>query len=599
MCEFVSEKRKQIDDRIARFKPNSTNRPGLSGTEAMVVSGHYLATVTGWDILNAGGNAIDAGIAVGLATNVIESVFTGIGGVAPCLMYLADKDEVMGISGVGTLPKSLDADYFINNHGGAVTGIPATVVPAALDAWLTALELYGTMSFADVAADAVRLATKGFPVYPFLTGLLTYGEKGNRQYPANAEIYLPNGKVPQSGETFVQADLGRVLQYLMDAEKAAAGQGRAAGIQAVRHAFYEGDIAREILKFHSENGGHLTASDMANFRVKVEPPSKVTYRGVNVFAGGAYCQGPSMLQALKILEGYDLRAMGHNSEEYIHVITEAIKIVASDRDAYIGDPDFIEVPLQELLSEEFARQRKLAIGRNATDGVPAPGIIRGSAWPDEMDRQAGQSASSRFDPSESPYGTSYFCVIDKQGNLFSATPSDGASNGAYGPVIPGLGFVPSYRGISLWADHSHPSRVQPGKRPRLTMGPAISIDRQGSVSGFGTPGTDVQLQAMLQTFFAVEHFGFTPQEAVELPRFATYSFPGSFYPHSYSPRRLNVEEGIADEAVAGLAERGHDVEWWPTMEWLAGSMCYVKKDGRTGVISAGADPRRTAYAIGR
>lgn len=588
-------KQADIDKRLAAFAPNRSFRPSVLGTRGMVVSGHYLASLAGWQVLEMGGNAVDAGVAVGLATNVVESVFTGIGGVAPCLLYLAERDEVIAISGVGTLPKAASMDFFVNEKGGAVNGIHATVVPAAMDAWLTALEQYGTLSFADVAASALGLAAEGFPVYPFLARLLDYGRAGNQRYESNAAIYLPGGTAPRVGEMFYQRDLARTLGYLVDEEAAHARFGREEGIRAARRAFYEGDIAARMVQFHRDNGGFLTREDLAGFRVGIEPPSAINLAGARVFAGGPYSQGPSLLQALKILSNADLKALGHNSIEYIHLIAETIKLVAADRDAYLGDPRFIDVPLEALLSDEYGQRRFGDIAAEAQQRAIA-GRIGGEAWPSASDREAGRKASGEGSPA-SNYGTSYFCVVDRDGNIFSATPSDGASNGANGAVVPGLGFLPSVRGISLWADPDHPSCVAPGKRPRLTMGPAIVFDR-GRVSAFGTPGTDVQLQAMLQTFFAVELFGMDPQEAVEAPRFASYGFPGSFYPHAWNPGRLNLEAGIPEATGAGLAERGHDVVWWPDNEWLAGSMCYVRKNVETGIISAGADPRRTAYAIG-
>lgn len=594
----IPDARKPAEERLAGITPNNSARPCLQGTEAMIVSGHYLSSIAGWRILEAGGNAVDAGVAVGLVTNVVESSFTGIGGVAPCLLYLADRDEVVAISGVGTLPEAATLEYFRDNHAGVVSGIHATTVPAAMDAWLTALEDFGTMSFADVARDAIAAARDGFAMYPFFNKIIQVGETRNRTLPGIAAVYLPGGRVPAVGEIFVQRDLGATLQYLVDESRRA--DGRVAGLRAARHAFYRGDVARRIAEYQAHNGGLLTMADMADFRVGIEAPSRVSYRGSEVFAGGPYSQGPSMLQALKILEHFDLASLGHNSSAYIHVLTEAIKLVAADRDAYIGDPKFVNVPLQGLLSAEFGaeRAREISFDRSHPD-VPPPGRVAGASWPTDRDRRAGQQASASGGADASAFGTSYFAVIDRWGNVFSATPSDGAANGLHGDIIPGLGFIPSTRGVSSWADPSHPSSVAPRKRPRLTMGPALAIRPGASMLAFGSPGTDVQLQAMLQILFSLEIFGTDPQVAVELPRFATYSFPGSMTPHANYPGRLNLERSIGQGVADELAALGHRIEWWPDGEWLAGSMGVVRRDLGTGVVSGAADPRRTAYAVGR
>lgn len=589
---------KPAEQRLAGITPNVSDRPTVFGTEAMIVSGNSLSSMAGWRILAAGGNATDAGVAVGLATNVVESSFTGIGGVAPCLLYLADRDAVIGISGVGAMPEAATIDYFVKNHSGVIVGIHATTVPAAMDAWLTALEEFGTMSFAEVAQDALALARDGFAMYPFFHKILKVGESRNRTLPGSNAVYLPGGNVPSVGDRFVQGELAATLRYLID-ESIRAG-GRVEGIRAARKAFYCGDVAKRIAEYHQQNGGLLTMQDMARFRVGIEAPCRVSYREMEVFSGGPYSQGPSMLQALNILENFNLADLGHNTSAYIHVVTEAIKLVAADRDAYIGDPNFVKVPMEALLSKAFGktRARDILMDRCHPD-VPPSGHVAGDGWPTKRDKLAGDRASVAGGADASAFGTSYFCVVDRHGNAFSATPSDGAANGIHGDIIPGLGFVPSTRGVSSWADPTHPSSVAPGKRPRLTMGPAFVIRPGHSFLGLGSPGTDVQLQAMLQTLFALEHFGVEPQTSVEQPRFASYSFPGSMTPHANFPGRLNLEAGIGRKVADELATLGHKIEWWPDREWLAGSMCLVRKDLASGVLAGAADPRRAAYAIGR
>ena len=573
-----------------------SERPDVQARRHAVTSGHYLASQAGFQILEAGGNAFDAGVAVGIALGVVESEFVGFAGVAPSLMYLARTGEVMGLSGVGPWPRATSIDFFQKERAGKIDGIFSTVVPGAPDTWLTVLEKFGTMSFAEVAAPSIGFASQGFPMYPFMAEMIKGWIGSYQRWPSNAAIYLPKGRVPDVGDIFVQKDLGRTMQYMADEEKAQRRKDRKAGIEAARRAFYRGDIAQMILRFHKKMGGFLRAEDLASFRMTVEKPCHIRYRGIDVYSGGPYSQGPSMLQALKILEGYDVEAMGRNSPDYVHVLTEAIKIVAADRDAYIADPRVVDVPIDELLSEGYADQRRDTIAMDrASPDVPLPGAIKS--------RTAGKPIRSRAHGRDlrGPEGigayadTSYFCVVDQDGNMFSSTPSDGHSQG---PVVPGTGVVVSTRGLCSWADPKHLNSIAPGKRPRLTNGPGFATKKGKWMMPLGTPGTDVQLQAMIQTLFNVVHFGMTPQGAIEAARFASYSFPSSFEPHAKHPGRLNLEAGVGKETGDELARRGHKVEWWGKRSWLAGSMCAIRKDLKTGVMQAAADPRRTAYAIG-
>ena len=314
-------------------------RARISGTRHAAASGHYLAAQASFQVLEAGGNAVDAGVAGGIALTVVESLMVGFAGVAPILIYLADRDEVVTISGVGTWPESLTCQHFHDHHDGLMEGALQTVVPASPDAWITALESFGTMSFGAVAEAGIRFARDGFPMYRLMGELIEGQEDAFRAMPAAADIYLPGGHVPRPGDRFVQADLGRTIQYLVDEETAHAKRGRVAGLQAARDAFYKGDIAHRIVRHQKEIGGLLTADDMAGFRVRIEPPCRTRFAGdIDVFTGGPWCQGPMMLEVLNILDGIDLASLGHNGTRYIHAVVEAIKLAAADREAYFGDP---------------------------------------------------------------------------------------------------------------------------------------------------------------------------------------------------------------------------------------------------------------------
>ena len=582
------------DTLLSRWKENRalpTQRPALLGTRHMAVAGHYLAAHAAFRVLEAGGNAIDAGCAAGLVLGVVQPDIVNVAGVAPIILYLADRDEVLTISGLGCWPKAATASYFRERHGGRIpTGILRTVVPAAPDAWITALAKFGTMGFADIAADAIRFARDGFPTHPLMADLIAQHAGEYARDPAAAKVFLANGRPPQVGELFVQADLGRTLQYMADQDRAAAAKGgRLAGLAAARDAFYKGDIAATIVRFHRENEGWLTAEDMAGFTVGIEQPVRTTFAGVDVYGCGPWCQGPTLPQALNLLSPDELRQLGHNSVDYVHLITEALKLAFADRERHFGDPRFVDVPTDGLLSQEYARLRRNLIKRDAawSEMPPAgdPRSMRASVAAETPRRPDGPLTGMK--------DTSYVCVVDRSGNVFSATPSDSSFDGV---MIPGTGLCPSSRGSQSWTGEDHPSRVEGGKRPRLTPNPALAMRRGEFVMPFGSPGGDVQVQAMLQVFLNVVLFGMDPQQAVEAPRFATFSFPDSFEPHAYFPGRLNLEARIGKTLGPALAARGHQVEHWPHQIWRAGAVCTIVADGN--LWAGGADPRRQSYAAG-
>jgi len=568
--------------------PQIAHRPTIAVTRHAIAAGHYLAATAGFDILQAGGNAIDAGVAAGIALGVVQSDLVNCAGVAPILIYHAETREVVTIAGLGIWPRALDPELFMREHGGKIpVGVLRTVVPAAPDAWITALRRYGTMSFGDVAAAATRLARDGFPMYPLMAASLQKHAERHASWPSSAAVYLPNGKVPQTGDIFCQTDLGASLQYMADEEKAAAGRGREVGLEAARNAFYRGDIARQIVAFMKEQGGLLSAEDLADYHSPVGPPERRRFGDLEVFTCGAWCQGPVLLQTLALLEGTDLKALGHNSADYVHHLTEALKLAFADREAYYTDPALGHVPLPTLISSEYAAERrKLIRPDRAWPEMPPPGELGA------MEQKLRASPPNPFPEPD----TSYVCVADRWGNIFSATPSDGS----YGsPVVPGVGFIPSNRGSQSRPDPRHPAGAAPGKRPRLTPNPALAIKGNGAeFLPFGTPGGDVQTQAMLQVLLNIFMHGQDVQSAIESPRFAGYSYPSSFAPYDYYPGRLSLEGRFPEAVTADLARRGHQIERWPDWNWLAGAVCAIRTDKKRGVMEAGADPRRAAYALG-
>jgi gamma-glutamyltranspeptidase/glutathione hydrolase len=564
-----------------RHRPTATVQ--TLGTRWAVAAGHPLAAEAGARVLATGGNAVDAGVAAGLTLGVVHPDMVSVAGVAPVLVHVAATGQTWEVSGVGPYPAASSREYFLRRHGGQIPpGLPRTVVPAAPDAWCTALERWGTMSFADVAAAATEHAQRGFPVSGFSAFQMGSNADKYRRWPSSAALYLRDGRAYRMGEVLVQTELGETLARMAAAERRAGGS-RADGVRAARDEFYREETARRIAEFHRAHDGPLAAADLANFRVEVAPALRTSFRDWEVAACGFWCQGPVLLQILNMLEGVDLVALGHNSPAYLHRLVETIKLGFADRDAYYGDPAFVAVPGDRLLSRAYAEARRALVGERAWREMPPAGdaVVRREVLP-----VAGGSDA---------LDTSYVAVVDAEGNGFSATPSDPNVDS---PVVSGVGCVVSPRGSQGWLDPDHPSVVAPGKRPRLTPAPAMAFAQGRLMMPFGTPGGDVQQQAMLQVFLNTTLWGMPLQEAIEAPRVASRSFPDSFWPHTYAPGKLEAESRLPAATRDALTALGHDVVEWSDWEWRAGAVCAVKI-GPDGTRWGGADPRRGSLAIAR
>lgn len=578
-------RRGKVGERMLPMTATS-RRPTLYGRRHAISSGHYLASAAGFAILEAGGNAIDAGCAAGIALGVLCASEVNVAGVAP-IMIRTGAGELRTIAGLGHWPAGIPTDLFMRDHRATIPdGILTTVVPAAPDAWITALRDYGTMSFSDVAAEAISFARDGFAVDEHLAGQIAAAAADYRRWPSSAEIFLPGGKPVEMGERFVQSDLAATLQYMADEERAGGRRGRIAGLEAARAAFYCGEVAERIVAYHEQHGGYLTRTDLAQFRSRYEPPITIRWRDFEVVTCGPWCQGPVLAQTLLMLEHAGLEGLRRDEPDYAHLVIEGLKGAFSDREYRYGDPRFVEVGIEELLSEGHIAARVAEID----PARAAPGL------PDPIDATPG---AMPLRPAPHPRGepaldTSYVCVVDRWGNAFSATPSDESSRS---PVIPGTGLVPSSRGIQSRPDPRHPSGVAPGKRPRLTPNPAMAIRDDGSVFVFGCPGGDMQVQAMLQVFLGVFHFGLDIQEAIDQPRFSTWSFPNSFAPFEYLAGRVMIEDRFSDSLATELQTRGHDVQLWPQFTRSAAAVEAIFSDASSGFLRAGADPRQPAYAI--
>ena len=548
---------------------NPTHTVQAIGRSWAVAAGHSLAAEAAARILSAGGNAIDAGVAAGITLGVVHPDMVSVAGVAPILVHVAKTGQTWQVSGVGPYPRVSTVEYFERRHGGQIApGLARTVVPAAPAAWCAALERWGTMSFTDVATPATEHARHGFPVSTFSAYQMGANAAKYSRWETSRALYLKEGRALQAGELLVQSELADTLARMAAAEKRAGGD-RATGIRAARDEFYRGETAKRIAEFHRKEDGPLALADLEAFAVEIAPALTTTYGRWQIAACGYWCQGPVLLQMLDMLEGVDLKALGHNSAAYLHRLVETIKLAFADRDAYFGDPAFVAIP-ENLMSKAYARARRTQIGDRAWKEMPPPGdpMRMAATRQREVLPVAGGSSDS--------LDTSYVAVVDASGNAFSATPSDPNTDS---PVVAGVGCVVSPRGSQGWLDRGHPSVVAPGKRPRLTPAPAMAFE-DGRPMPFGTPGGDVQ------------------QQAIEQPRVASRSFPDSFWPHVMSPGKVEVESRVPRETRDGLAALGHDVATWPDWEWRAGAVCGVRASAE-GARWAGADPRRGAHPIVR
>jgi gamma-glutamyltranspeptidase/glutathione hydrolase len=562
------------------------HRPTLFGTRHMAAAGHYLAAHAAFVILESGGNATDAGVAAGIVLGVVQCDLVNFAGVAPIIIYDAKSGRTQTITGIGPWPALTDIEVFRRDHGGLIPpGLLRTVVPGAPSAWVKALLHFGTMSFSEVAGAAIRFARDGFAMYPLLADMLAEHEADYRQWPSNAAVFLPGGRLPQVGEIFAQPDLASTLQHLADEERAASHAGRAAGLAAVHDAFYRGDIAWSIDAFHRAEGGWLRFDDMAGFEATLEPAVTRSFCGAEIHSCGPWTQGPVIHQTLALLEPNELRALGHNSPAYVHHVAEALKLAFADRERFYGDPRTVDVPLDRLLAgENIAERRALLNEKRAWPEMPPPSFAKVADVPAPSIGMPGL-----------PGDTSFVCVVDKDGNAFAATPSDTSYDSV---LVPGTGLCPSSRGTQSFTLPGHPAHAVPGVRPRLTCNPAIAVSPGVWTMPFGTPGGDVQCQAMVQVLLNRLVFGMDLQVAVEAPRFATYSFPGAFQPHEYFPARLAMEGRFEPGVFREMAARGHDLQAWPDWTLRAGAVCAIEHQHATGVKAGAADPRRTSYAVG-
>ena len=582
-----------------------TGRPVVHGTQGIVSSGHYLTSMSAMQMLLSGGNAFDAAVAAGFTAAVVEPIaFYSLATEGVIMLYHAPSRQLRVVSGQGVAPGRATVEFFKQK---GLDKIPTTqnaelsfTVPGVVDAYLLMLETYGTKTLGEAIAPPIEYAQRGFPMYKYMRQILEsplITEQFRRYPPGGMKVFYPGGKPHDVGQLLVQKQLAATMKKMVEAESDAAGH-RAAGIRAAREMFYRGDIARTIVQCSDKVGGLLSLEDLTSYRATFEEPVSTTYMGYEICAQSTWTQGAVLLQALNILEHFDLRAMGHNSTQYIHTVTEAVKLAFGDRERYYGDPEFASVPIDGLLSKEYAATRAgLIQADRACPELPEAGdpwLYSKGAAPTAARTPAMAASTSGDGGGNGEGGTTHFAIIDREGNMVCVTPSGGRLDKSV--FFPELGCTLSTRSEMFFLDEQHPNGLQPRKRPRTTLVNYMVCKDGEPVMTIGCPGGDNQVQADLQLLLNVLVFGMDPQQAVEVPRFASQSTINSFYPRLYLPGRLNVEAGIPGDVRSELTALGHDIV--EGVETSGMGAIVTQRDPQTGTMSASADPRRATYAIG-
>ncbi len=580
-------------------RPEPLLRQPVRGTHGAVAAGSDWATNAGMRMYDQGGTAVDAGIAAMFAASVTELSHFGMGGEAPILIRTKDG-KVYSIAGVGTMPKLASADYFRKRpvQLGDITfresgethlkgiipdaGLMPALVPGMVDAGLVALREFGTKSFAEVIAPAIELAD-GYAVDDMRARSFAGAVPFFELWPSSKAHFMPNGRTPAVGEIFHQPDLARTLRAMAAAEKKAlaGGASRQGAIDAVRDYFYRGEIARKIDAFSKANGGLLRYEDMAAFKLTPEAPVSTTFHGYTVYKPGFWSQGPAMLEALNIMEGFEGK-QELNSADYLHDQVEAMKLAYADRDTYYADPKFSKLNVQELLTKQYAAERRKLIGARASLEF-RPGPIDGKIGKHPA---LSEMASYKIDDVLMAHDTTCVDTMDSEGIVFSATPS-----GAWMPsVIAGDTGIPlTQRAQSFVLIQGHPNELAGGKRPRVTLSPTLVMQPEGKpFLALSTPGADDQEQALIQLMMNVIEYGMNAQAAIENPRYQTRHLVASLDEHAWSVGNLMLDERIPRPVAMDLAGRGHKVQIMSRYNNGAAPVMIRLLPG--GTIEAGADP---------
>ncbi|WP_220446874.1 gamma-glutamyltransferase family protein [Nonomuraea deserti] len=594
----------------------------------MVASTHWLASAAGMGVLERGGNAFDAAVAAGFVLQVAEPHLNGPGGEVPILLWSEADQKVSVVCGQGVAPAAATIEHYTGLGLDVVpgTGLLAATVPGAFGGWMLMLERWGTWSLADVLAPAIHYAEHGVPVLERISATIeSVAGLFTEDWPTSAATWLPGGAAPAPGSKLANPVLAATYRRLV-AEAESASSTREGQLAAARKAWYEGFVAEEIAEFSAKtawrdssgevHGGLLTGDDLAGWAASVEDPVTFDYRGHTVCKTGPWGQGPVFLQQLALLSGFDLDAMGHLSADYVHTVTEVAKLAFADREAWYGDAD---VPMSDLLGEAYNAERRALVGPEASmelrpgapggrtprlPDLPAPGTsssapgVSGARAPQGVGEPTVAKSAGGVEVTSADGtvrgDTCHVDVVDRHGNMVSATPSGGWLQSS--PTIPALGFCLGTRAQMFWLQEGLPAALRPGARPRTTLSPSFALRDGRPWLAFGTPGGDQQDQWSPNFFLSVVHGGLNLQEAIDAPMFHSEHFPSSFFPRGSRPGVLHVEDRLDPGVVAELRRRGHEVE--AQGPWSLGRLSAVARDG--AFLKAAANPRGAqGYAVGR
>jgi gamma-glutamyltranspeptidase/glutathione hydrolase len=587
-----------------------TTRPEIAGTFGVVASTHWIASQSGMAVLERGGNAFDAAAAAAFVLHVAEPHLNGPGGDAPIIVHDARSRTQHIVCGQGVSPADATIDAFRALDLDLVpgTGLLPAVVPGAFDAWCLMLRDWGTWELSDVMAFAIGYAAKGIPIVPRISAAIEQVRPlFEQEWRTSAAVFLPNGKTPPPGSLFARPTLADTYSRLC---REATGTTREARIDAARNAWYRGFVAAAIDRFCRDQAimdtsgrrhrGLLTADDLAAWSAKIERPLTYDYHEYTVLKCGPWSQGPAFLQQLALLRGFDVGAMDPLGADFVHTVIEAAKLAFADREAYYGDPNFVPVPLDILLSDAYAADRRALIGPQASMEL-RPGIVPG--YTPIVDHDAAKRAlvvgAGAGEPTVSRLGavggdTCHIDVIDRHGNMVSATPSGGWLQSS--PVIPELGFCLGTRGQMFWLTPGLPNSLTPRKRPRTTLSPSFALRDGKPWMSFGTPGGEQQDQWSLIMFVRMVHHRMNIQQAIDAPSFHTEHWPSSFWPRVARPGRVVIEGRYGDAVLKSLQDRGHLAE--KGEDWSEGRLSAARLEN--GMMLAGANPRgMQGYAVGR
>lgn len=571
----------------------TSTRPAVTGLHGIVAAGHPIASSAGLQMLLKGGNAFDAAVAVGAMAALGEPEMNGIGGNGFMTVYDKKSGKVLSLSMTGAAPKALKPSGMTPEMLNA--GMKAGIVPGNLGGYLYALDRFGTMSLAEVFAPAIEYAEKGYPIDPRLAESIDRGKGNLSKYPTTARIFLPGAKPLKAGDLLKNPDYAATLRKLVDAEKQAKAKGasRSAAIKAAFDRFYKGDIAQEFDRFFKENGGLLTAADLAAYEPKWTEAIHTTYRGHDVYSNPSTSRGGfEVLMQANLVEGFDMKSFGPGSAKALHAEIEAIKVAKSDIYRYVADPKFTQIPISGLLSKDYAAARRVLIDASRANVYPQPGTPAGSATPSAQPRNEMKPFPERYDLEQH---TTSFSIVDSFGNAVACTPTLG---GLFGNnVVAGSTGLLLNNGMRLGSTSPYPSDVNyvgAGKIPILNNSPVVVLKDGKLAFVFGTPGGETIGQTEFQMLINLIDFEMTVQQAIEAPRFALNADPNFYKPGAAI--RVQIEGRVPPETIAALEAMGHQLQVLPGWGSL-GHMQAIRIDPKTGAMTGGGDARRTGYAM--